>query len=79
MNTEQLRKNIVHRILDIDNETVLNQIEALLNKEVFAYSTDGKPLSVKEYKDHLEEIVNVSDAGERGYTTEEARKKIVKK
>ncbi|HSD06915.1 hypothetical protein [Flavobacterium sp.] len=79
MNVESQRRNIVHRILDIENVQLLNKIEKLLNDDIYAYSTDGKPLSVKEYENHLNEIIKLSDAGEIGYTTEEARKKIVKK
>ncbi len=78
MNIEEKRKNIVHRILNTKNETLLNQIEVLLNNDVLTYTTDGKPLTVKEYKDHLQEIINVSYAGEPGNTTDEARKKIIK-
>nr|WP_315195156.1 hypothetical protein [uncultured Flavobacterium sp.] len=79
MNVEAQRRNIVHRILDIENVQLLNQIEDLLNNDIYIYSTDGKPLTTKEYKNHLNDIMKLSDAGEVGYTTEEARKKIVKK
>jgi hypothetical protein len=51
----------------------------LLNKEVYSYTTSGKPLTTKEYKKHLSEIIKASDAGEIGYSTDQARKKIVKK
>ena len=79
MNVETQRRNIVHRILDIENVQLLNQIEELLNGDIYAYSTDGKSLTVKEYKNHLNEIMKLSDAGELGYTTKEAIKKIIRK
>jgi hypothetical protein len=79
MNVEAQRRNIVHRILDIENVQLLNQIEDLLNNDIYTYLTAGKPLTAKEYKNHLNDIMKLSDAGEVGYTTEEARKKIVKK
>ena len=79
MNVEAQRRNIVHRILDTENVQLLNQIEDLLNNDIYTYSTDGKSLTVKEYRDHLDEIMKLSDAGEVGYTTEEARKIIIKK
>ena len=79
MNLETQRKNIVHRILDIDNEQLLSQIEELLNKEVHTFTTSGKPLSTEEYKNHLTGIMRVSEAGEPGFTTHEARKKISRK
>ena len=53
MNVETQRKNIVHRILDVSNLQLLSKIEALLDSEVYAYGTSGKPLSVQEYKNHL--------------------------
>lgn len=79
MSVETQRKNIVHRILDIENSQLLNQIEELLNNNIYTYTTSGKPLSAKEYKNHLTEIMKVSDEGEIGYTTDEARKKIARK
>ncbi|REH00084.1 hypothetical protein [Flavobacterium aquicola] len=47
------------------------------NNDIYIYSTEGKPLTVKEYKNHLNDIMKLSDAGEVGYTTEQARKKIL--
>jgi hypothetical protein len=79
MNLETQRKNIVHRILDVENSQLLNQIEELLNNDIYCYTTSGKSLSTKEYKNHLSEIIKVSDAGEIGYSTDQARKKIVRK
>ena len=35
MSVETQRKNIVHRILDIDNSQLLSKIEELLNNEVY--------------------------------------------
>lgn len=79
MNVETQRRNIVHRILDVSSEQLLSKIEALLDNEVYAYGTSGKPLSVQEYKAHLNEIMIASDSGEKGYATNEAKSKIVKK
>lgn len=73
------RNNIVHRILDISDSKLLNQIEELLDKDVFAYTTSGNPLSVKEYKNHLDQIMKVSDSGAVGYSTEEAKNKLKRK
>ncbi len=79
MNIETQRKNIVHRILDIENAQLLNQIEALLDNDIYAYTTAGKPLTASAYKNHLTEIMKVSDAGDIGYTTEEGKKGITRK
>lgn len=79
MNVETQRRNIVHRILDIENFQLLNQIEELLNHNIYTYTTSGKSLSATDYKNHLTEIMKVSDAGEVGFTTEEAKEKINRK
>jgi len=79
MNVETQRKNIVHRILEVQNSKLLTEIETLLNNDVYAYSTSGKPLSVKEYKQHLDQIMIVSDTEEKGYSTQEAKNKIIRK
>lgn len=79
MNLATKRNNIVHRILDISDSKLLNQIEELLDKDVFAYTTSGKPLSVKEYKNHLDEIMIASDSGTVGYSTAKAKSKLKRK
>jgi len=58
---------------------LLNQIEELLDYDVFTYTTSGKPLSVKEYKNHLDEIMIASDSGAVGYSTAEAKSKLKRK
>ena len=57
MNVETQRKNIVHRILEVQNSKLLTEIETLLNNDIYTYSTSGKPLSVKEYQEHLDQIM----------------------
>ena len=79
MNVEIQRRNIVHRILDIENVQLLDKIEDLLNNDIYTYSTSGESLTTNQYKSHLSEIMKLSDAGEAGYSSEEARKKIIKK
>ncbi|WP_310555310.1 hypothetical protein [Flavobacterium sp.] len=79
MNVETQRRNIVHRILDLSNTKVLNSIEALLDNEAYTYSTSGNSLSVKEFKNHLNKIMTASDSGEKGFTTDEAKRKIIRK
>lgn len=58
---------------------MLSQIEELLDNDVYAYTRSGKPLSVQEYKVHLDEIMMASDVGEIGYSTSEANAKISRK
>ena len=79
MNLVTQRNNIVHRVLDITDLKLLKEIEELLNNNVFTYTTSGKALSVKEYKNHLDKILIASDSGAIGYSTIEAKNKIIRK
>lgn len=79
MNIETQRKNIVHRILDIENTNLLSSIEKLLDEEVFTYKTDGTTLTKKEYQEHVSKILLASEDVENGYLTEDAKAKIKKK
>ena len=78
MNIETHRKSIIHRILDIQNEEVLNKIDQLLNDEGYAYDVNGKSLCVSEYKQEIEAILKVSEENEV-YNSEAIRNKIFKK
>lgn len=78
MKIETQRKNIVHRILEVQNAQLLNRIEELLDNETYTYTASGKPLSKKQYTNHLTQIMIASDAGERGYDTKSAREKIIR-
>jgi hypothetical protein len=79
MNIATQRNNIVHRVLDSTDLKLLKEIEELLDKNVFSYTTSGKALSVKEYKNHLDKIMIASDSGAIGYLTLEAKNKIKRK
>jgi hypothetical protein len=78
MNIETHRKSIIHRILDIQNEEVLNKIDQLLNDEGYVYDVKGKSLSVSEYKQEIETILKISEENEV-YNSEAIRNKIFKK
>lgn len=78
MNIETHRKSIIHRILDIQNEEVLNKIDQLLNEEGYVYDVNGKSLSVSEYKQEIEAILKISEENEV-YNSEAIRNKIFKK
>jgi hypothetical protein len=78
MNIETYRKSIIYRILDVQNESVLNKIDQLLNEEGFIYDVSGKLLSLTDYKQEIETILKVSEENEV-YHSEEIRNKIFKK
>lgn len=78
MNIEAQRKSIIHRILDVKNEELLTKIDELLNADGYIYSVQGDFLTQAEFKNQVLDILQVSEDGEV-YTTEEVRKKILKK
>jgi hypothetical protein len=78
MNIETHRKSIIHRILDIQNEDILDKIDQLLNEEGYVYDVNGKLLSVADYKQEIESILKVSDENEV-YNSQAIRNKIFKK
>lgn len=78
MNIETHRKSIIHRILDLQNEVVLDKIDQLLNEEGYVYDVTGKLLSVSDYKQEIEAILKVSEENEV-YNSEAIRNKIFKK
>jgi hypothetical protein len=78
MNIETHRKSIIHRILDVQNEVVLDKIDQLLNEEGYIYDVTGKLLSVSDYKQEIEAILKVSEENDM-YNSEAIRNKIFKK
>ena len=78
MNIETHRKSIIHRILDVQNEVVLDKIDQLLNEEGYIYDVTGKLLSVSDYKQEIVAILKVSEENDV-YNSEAIRNKIFKK
>lgn len=78
MSIETHRKSIIHRILDIQNETLLEKIDLLLNEEGCVYDVSGKLLSISDYKQEIENILKVSEENDV-YNSESIRNKIFKK
>ena len=78
MNIETHRKSIIHRILDVQNEQILDKIDQLLNEEGYIYDVSGKLLSVEAYKKEVEDILKASEEDEV-YNSDVIRNKIFKK
>lgn len=55
MSLQAAKLNILQRILAVDEASILDKIDALLEKEMtVGYTTDGKPLTKKQYNLRLE-------------------------
>ena len=79
MKTETLKISITQRILNINDNTILNKIAKLLDEEnIVGYDADGNPISEKEYtKDIHETLHQLSEGKLETYSSEEIRKKIL--
>lgn len=74
MNSLAEHKNrIVRRILDVTDETTLQNIEAILGNEFEITTTSGKKLSEKEYIDYINSISESIRNGEKTYSTEDVK------
>lgn len=78
MSIETHRKSIIHRILDVQNETLLEKIDLLLNEEGYVYDVSGKLLSISDYKQEIVNILKVSEENDV-YNSESIRNKVFKK
>lgn len=74
MNSLAEHKNrIVRRILDVTDETTLQNIEAILGNEFEITTTSGKKLSEKEYIDYINAISESIRNGEKTYSSEDVK------
>jgi hypothetical protein len=70
--------NITRMILDVQDDSVLNEIEQLLSEaETVAYTSEGKPLTRSQYSNHLEEISRKVQEGKNTYSPDEVKKYIL--
>jgi len=70
--------SIAKKLLDLNDDSVLDEIEHLLTEnETVAYTSDGKPLTKTQYQDHLENISNDIHFGAKTYDSDKVREYIV--
>jgi len=78
MTIEQRKMELIAMMLKVRSESLINQMENLLKKEmIVAYTTTGEPLTLKQYKDRLDKAKK--QVAEGKYTTQEDLEKKVKK
>jgi hypothetical protein len=78
METKVLKINVAQRVLGTNNSKLLEKIKNLLDEEaVFAYDSQGKPITESDYKKDLDKINADIDSGKaKLYSTEEVRQYI---
>lgn len=65
MNIQAAKLDLVERILSINSEEVINKINELLEKEVIVgFTSEGRPLTKKEYDQRLEIAENQFQSGQ---------------
>lgn len=74
MNIEAYKNQIIKKLIDIQDEKLLEQIEAVLNgNTVVAHTVDGKSLTKSQYIEHIESISDSVADGAETYSSEQVR------
>jgi proline dehydrogenase len=80
MNIEAHKNQLIKKIIDVQDEKLLDKIEAILNSDyIIAQTIDGKSLTKSEYIEHIESISQSVADGAGTYTSEEVRSHILSK
>jgi hypothetical protein len=80
MNIEAHKNQLIKKIIDVQDEKLLDKIEAILNSDcIIAQTIDGKSLTKSEYIEHIESISQSVADGAETYTSEEVRASVLDK
>jgi hypothetical protein len=80
MNIEAHKNQIIKKLIDVLDENLLEQIDAVLNGTLtVAYTAEGKPLTTSQYIAHIESISDAVADGAETYTSEQVRASILSK
>ena len=78
MSTETLQISLAQKIFSIWDEKLLQKINNLINSDIVAYTTEGKPLTAEQYKKEIDVAIEEMESGkDKGLTTDEVRKNIM--
>lgn len=78
MNIEAYKNQIIKKLLDVQDENLLAEIEAILDLNPIVIQTiDGKSLTKSEYIEHIESISESVADGAETLTSEEIRNDIL--
>ncbi|MEN9910421.1 MAG: hypothetical protein RLZZ540_3580 [Bacteroidota bacterium] len=80
MNIEAHKNQIIKKLIDVEDENLLEQIDAVLNGSLtVAFTAEGKPLTTSQYIAHIESISDAVADGAETYTSEQVRASILSK
>ena len=79
MNTESLKINITQRILNINNNSILEKISKLLdNENIMGYNEIGHPILESDYVADINEAIKLFTEGKlETYSSDQVKKKIL--
>jgi hypothetical protein len=79
MTSEALKINITQRILNLNDNKILQKISKLLdNENIVGYDANGNPISEKEYVADIHDALQLlAEDKLETYTSEEIKKKII--
>ena len=80
MNIEAHKNQIIKRLKGVQDEKLLEQIDAILNgNPILAYTVEGESLTASQYIAHIETISDAVADGAETYTSEQVRASILSK
>ncbi|UQD54981.1 hypothetical protein [Flavobacterium sp. K5-23] len=80
MNIEAHKNQLIKKLIDVQDEKLLDKIDAILNSDFnVAQSIDGVSLTKSQYIAHIESISESVADGAATYTSEEVRASILSK
>jgi hypothetical protein len=80
MNIEAHKNQLIKKLIDVQDETLLDKIDAILNSDsIVALTLDGESLTKSEYIAHIESISQSVADGAETYTSEQVRTSILSK
>jgi hypothetical protein len=78
MNIEAYKNQIIKKLIDVQDEKLLEQIEAVLNgNPIIARTLEGKSLTQSQYIERIESISESVADGAETYTSEQVRSHIL--
>ena len=80
MNIEAHKNQLIKKLIEVQDETLLDKIEAILNNDLIIGQTiNGDSLTKSQYIAHIESISQSVEDGAETYTSEEVRAYILSK
>lgn len=78
MNIEAYKNQIIKKLIAVQDEKLLEQIEAVLNENpIVAYTPKGKSLTKSQYIEQIESISQSVEDEAKTYTSEQVRSYIL--